>query len=308
MAPPPAPLIQPPPMAYSPATDSGVFHGSSLPHAFYSKSGYHKQSSPFSPALSSASTSPEAMHGSPSLDSPMLGKTLSESSDSVVSSPARYSYGGLAQNPIRQSTISYPKTSSQWSVGNVPARDLEKQQIRSSRHTSSYRSRSHGYTTSAGGPRNETNCVHLESKAAIILLYLSIANPFVSSVILLYTIFALLAILLLQPFRLCAKSTTFGNQVIGFLAPTLRIQLAFIYFPDDSEVYNAPLLILINLLSPIISFGVAVAAWVAAAFWFFNAIVGDPDGSDKPRGYNDGRASVIGVRKWWGRWLTRAVR
>lgn len=137
---------------------------------------------------------------------------------------------------------------------------------------------------------------------------MSIFNPFTSLIILLYTLFALLALVLLQPFRLCTKSTTFRLQVIGFLAPTLKIQLAFIYSPDVAETYSAPLLIMINLLSPIISFGVAMAAWVSAAFWFFNAILGDPDGSDKPRGYNDGRSAVIGVRKWWERWLTRAVR
>jgi len=53
--------------------------------------------------------------------------------------------------------------------------------------------------------------------------------------------------------------------------------------------------------------GVAVAAWVAGAFWFFNAILGDPSGADEGR-INDGRASVIGVRVWWERWLTRALR
>jgi hypothetical protein len=127
-------------------------------------------------------------------------------------------------------------------------------------------------------------------------------------IILLYTLFALVALLLLQPFRLCTKSTTFRHQVIDFLSPTLKAQLAFIYSPDNVEDYNAPLLVLINLLSPLVSLGVTMAAWVAAAFWFFNAILGDPDGSDKPRGYNDGRASVIAVRKWWERWLTRAVR
>lgn len=76
----------------------------------------------------------------------------------------------------------------------------------------------------------------------------------------------------------------------------------------DTQEYNVPLLVLIHIFSPMVSIGVAMAAWVAGAFWFFNAILGDPAGSDKPRGYNDGRASVIGVRRWWERWLTRALR
>lgn len=170
MAPPPAPLIQPPPMAYSPATDNGGFHGQALQHAYYSKSSYHNGQSPFSPILSSAPTSPEPTKGSPSLDSPMLGKALSESSDSMVSSPARSSYGGLAPQAMRHSIISYQESNSHRSVGNIPVRDLEKQQVRSSRHTPSSRVRSYGYTTSAGGPRDEISGVLLESKAAKILV------------------------------------------------------------------------------------------------------------------------------------------
>ncbi|KAE9989028.1 hypothetical protein EG328_003345 [Venturia inaequalis] len=308
MAPPSTPLIQPPPMAYSPPTDDRGHHGQGLAQAYYSKSIPHKGQSPFLATYPSASTSSEPTKGSLSLESSMLVETMSESSDSMVSSPARSSFGGLAPKPLRHSTISYQESKSHHSVGNVPIKDLEKQQARGSRHTPSSRPRSSGYTTSSGGPRDELSGVLLESKAAKISLYLSLFNPLVSLVILLYTLFALIALLLLQPLRLCTKSTTFRLQIIGFLAPTLKMQLAFIYSPDNAETYSAPLLIMINLFSPIVSFGVATAAWVAAAFWFFNAILGDPDGSDKPRGYNDGRASVIGVRKWWERWLTRAVR
>jgi len=172
----------------------------------------------------------------------------------------------------------------------------------------SSKSKSNGNTTSYGHGRDEVDEVILEHKALKILIYLSTFNPFVSLVILLYTIFALLAIFLLQPFRLCTKSTTLSQQIIGFLSPALKIQLAFVYSAPEGEHYYTPLLVLINLLSPLVSVGVAMAAWVAAAFWFFNAILGDPDGSDKPRGYNDGRASVIGVRKWWERWLVKALK
>jgi hypothetical protein len=65
------------------------------------------------------------------------------------------------------------------------------------------------------------------------------------------------------------------------------------------------MLVLVHLLSPFISFGVAVAAWVAAIFWFYAAILGDPDGTN---GKDDGRAAVLGVRAWWERWLKRALR
>ena len=139
-------------------------------------------------------------------------------------------------------------------------------------------------------------------------LYLSGPNCLVSMVILLYTILALFATILLQPFRLCTSGSSFRQQMIGFLAPTLRIQLNFIHSAYTSEEYSAPMLVVVNLFSPILSLGVAGAAWVAAAFWFFNTILGDPDGSDKPKGYNDGRASVMGVRKWWEKWLRRPLR
>ncbi|TLD36983.1 gb [Venturia nashicola] len=305
---PSTPLIQPPPMAYSPPMANRGPHGQGLAQAYYSQSNYHKGQSPFSSTHSFAPTSPHPTNGSSSLESPVLGKTVSESSDSIVSSPARSSYGALATQALRHSTISHQESNSHLSVGNAPFKDLEKKQMRDSRHTPSSRPRSYGYTTSAGGPRDDLSGALIESKAAKILLYLSTLNPFVSLVILLYTIFALITLLLLQPLRLCTQSTTFRLQIIGFLAPTLRIQLAFIYSPDIAETFSAPLLVMINLFSPLISLGVATAAWVAAAFWFFNAILGDPDGSDKPRGYNDGRATVIQVRKWWERWLTRALR
>lgn len=142
-----------------------------------------------------------------------------------------------------------------------------------------------------------------EDKAMGILIYLSGPNCLVSLVIFLYTILALFATILLQPFRLCTSGTSFRHEIIGFLAPTLRIQLNFIHSVYASEEYSAPMLVIVGLLSPVLSLGVAGAAWVAAAFWFFNTILGDPDGSDKPKGYNDGRASVMGVRRWWEKWL-----
>jgi hypothetical protein len=126
--------------------------------------------------------------------------------------------------------------------------------------------------------------------------------------ILLYIIFALLVIVLLQPIRLLTKKQTLRQQVIDFLSPTLKIQLAFVYSTAATNEYAVPILILVQVLAPVVSIGVAMAAWVAGAFWFFNAILGDPAGEDTHRGYNDGRASVIGVRRWWERWLTRALR
>jgi hypothetical protein len=167
---PPAPLIQPPQMAYSPSTENGWYHGQASPHAYYTQSTYGTGQSPFSPTLSSVPTSPGHTKGSPSLDSPMLGKALSDSSDSTVSSPARSSYGGLAPQAMRQSHQSHRDSNSHRSSRNVAVRDVEKQQVRNSRHTASSRTKSNGYATSAGAPRDEIDGILLESKATKILV------------------------------------------------------------------------------------------------------------------------------------------
>lgn len=65
------------------------------------------------------------------------------------------------------------------------------------------------------------------------------------------------------------------------------------------------MLILLNLFSPVYAVAVALSAWVAAMFWFYAAILGDPDGRD---GKDDGRAAVLGVRGWWERWLQRGMK
>lgn len=65
------------------------------------------------------------------------------------------------------------------------------------------------------------------------------------------------------------------------------------------------MLIPLNLLAPIYALGIALSAWVAAAFWFYAAILGDPEGGD---GRDDGRAAVLGVCGWWQRWLEKGGR
>lgn len=68
------------------------------------------------------------------------------------------------------------------------------------------------------------------------------------------------------------------------------------------------MLVLINLFGPIYAVWVAASALVAAAFWAFATIMGDPDGRDGMRGKDDGRAAVLGVRRWWEGWLERGIR
>jgi hypothetical protein len=85
----------------------------------------------------------------------------------------------------------------------------------------------------------------------------------------------------------------------------LNLQLHLVYSHNSSQDYSAPMLVVIHLFSPLIAFGVAIAAWTAAGFWFFSSILGDPGGHD---GHNDGKESILGVRNWWERWLSRGLR
>lgn len=64
------------------------------------------------------------------------------------------------------------------------------------------------------------------------------------------------------------------------------------------------MLIAIHLASPLISIGVAVAAWISAAFWVFAVIMGNPDGTERR---DDGRDAVLVVRNWWESFLLMAL-
>lgn len=69
--------------------------------------------------------------------------------------------------------------------------------------------------------------------------------------------------------------------------------------------FSPACLIFIHVISPIISIGNAIAAWVAAVFWVFAIIMGNPDGTEKR---DDGRATVLGLRDWWEKCLLYAIR
>lgn len=83
------------------------------------------------------------------------------------------------------------------------------------------------------------------------------------------------------------------------------MQLRFIYSTSaTSDRYKLPMLLVIHIFSPIISVGVAVAAWTSAFFWFYVAILGDPTKTDRR---SDGKVTVLAVRAWWERWLRRGL-
>ncbi|KAK5148765.1 hypothetical protein LTR04_000535 [Oleoguttula sp. CCFEE 6159] len=156
-------------------------------------------------------------------------------------------------------------------------------------------------------PDVEDDGEQLEDKTLKILLYLSGPCSVLSLATLFWFVLVLILLFLSQPLRLCSTRTSFRAQCIAWLAPSLNLQLSLIYSTaaSSTDSYGVAMLLVIYLLSPIVSLGVAIAAWVAAVFWIFSAIVGDPSG---PSSHNDGKETVLGVRAWWERWLTRALR
>ncbi|RAR08401.1 hypothetical protein DDE82_002382 [Stemphylium lycopersici] len=144
-----------------------------------------------------------------------------------------------------------------------------------------------------------------EEKAWHLLFWLCAPNVFLSGAIALWSLFAILISIVLAPLRLCTTRPPLSEQITAFLAPALNLQLHMVYSHDSTTGYSAPMLVVIHLFSPIVSFGVAIAAWTAAGFWFFSSILGDPGGHD---GHNDGKESIVGVRNWWERWLSRGLR
>jgi len=144
-----------------------------------------------------------------------------------------------------------------------------------------------------------------EEKAWQLLFWLCAPCAFLSGAIALWTIFALVISIVLAPLRFCTTRPQFSEQITSFLAPALNLQLHLVYSHDSTTGYSAPMLVVVNLFSPVVAFGVAIAAWTAAGFWFFSSILGDPGGHD---GHNDGRETIVSVRNWWERWLSRALR
>ncbi|KAF2005133.1 hypothetical protein P154DRAFT_483706 [Amniculicola lignicola CBS 123094] len=144
-----------------------------------------------------------------------------------------------------------------------------------------------------------------EERTVQLLLYLSGPCALLSVLITFWTMLSLFVAILLQPFRACTARPSLSTQVTTFLAPPLNLQLHLVYSVSSSTEYSPAMLVVVHLFSPVVAFGVAVAAWTAAFFWFFSAILGDPAGQD---GHNDGKDSILGVRRWWDRWLSRALR
>jgi hypothetical protein len=157
-------------------------------------------------------------------------------------------------------------------------------------------------------PDEETNAQ--EKNALKILLFLALPVVLLSGLNAIWALISLVITTMSQPVRLCARRPTFGQQLGGLVGPALNLQLKSIYTPlsphaDEDATYRPGRLMLVMLLSPFLSMGMAIAAWVVAVYWASSAVVGDPAGTDKR---DDGRDTVLALRRWWETWHMRSVR
>jgi len=149
-----------------------------------------------------------------------------------------------------------------------------------------------------------------EQKALKILLFLCGPCVLLSALNTAWACIALFVTIITQPIRLCARRPSFGVQLGGLLGPTLNLQLRCISTPlpphaNEDGSYHAGMLTAIHLLSPLLSLGMMLVAWVVAMYWASSMAVGDPSGTDKR---DDGRETVLTLRNWWECWLTKGVK
>jgi hypothetical protein len=148
-----------------------------------------------------------------------------------------------------------------------------------------------------------------DDHALWILMWMSFLDPFHCAFSAIYSIFALVVILILLPLRFCRGECSPAITLIRMVAPVFRNHLQMICARSLDQVHTfefSPVcLLLVHIVSPILSLGNAVAAWIVAVFWLFAIIMGNPDGTERR---DDGRATVLMLRDWWERCLLYATR
>ncbi|KAF2207851.1 hypothetical protein CERZMDRAFT_91663 [Cercospora zeae-maydis SCOH1-5] len=270
----------PPPVAFAAPKTATTEHCHPRPRPPLSPASSHHGSLAFptkSASMSSSNTSPATPFSSIDLEKGVLGREIERTPNQRQSS--RDPEKAAAHSPTRHS------------------RD---------RHAPPYSTRI-AYVEE--GDANDTKAFQ-ETKAVNILLFLAAPCALLSALIAVWTIISLFITVMTQPVRLCARRPTFGQQLGGLVGPALNLQLRSIHTPlpphaDEDTSYRPGMLVLVSLLSPFLSMGMALAAWVAAIFWLSSAVVGDPAGMDKR---DDGRETVMALRKWWEKWLIGSMR
>ena len=142
-------------------------------------------------------------------------------------------------------------------------------------------------------------------------IYLSALSPLLALAVGLYTLLLMGTLLLLFfPLCFCSKQLSIGARFRRCLSPLVVFQLGLIYSsskigdPVHSETSGFIMLVLVSMLSPLYAMAIAVATWVAGVFWFYTAVLGNPDGKEVR---NDGREAVLAVRGYWEKWLIKGL-
>ncbi|MCJ1288639.1 hypothetical protein MMC34_000167 [Xylographa carneopallida] len=140
-------------------------------------------------------------------------------------------------------------------------------------------------------------------------LHLSIISPFLTLALSVYAFASLALLSIIHPLRYCTSHPPLHQQIAHALRPQIDWQLRLIHsnhsHHSPSPSAHTRMLLFVSLFSPVYAVGIASASWVAAVFWFYSAILGEPQGGNRLE--NDGRAAVRGVRRWWERWLVRGA-
>ncbi|EHY53415.1 hypothetical protein HRR83_003623 [Exophiala dermatitidis] len=148
-----------------------------------------------------------------------------------------------------------------------------------------------------------------DDHALWILFWMSFLDPLHCFFSALYTVFAVFAVTLLLPLRLCRRDCSPSTPLVRMVAPVFRNHLQMICARSLDDVHTfefSPFcLVFIHVVSPLLSIPIAVAAWVVAVFWIFAIIMGNPDGTERR---DDGRATVLLLRDWWEKCLLYAIR
>ena len=137
-------------------------------------------------------------------------------------------------------------------------------------------------------------------------IYLSLLSPLLTTLISVYALLALFILTILSPIRLFSSQPRFTTHLSHALLPTLRLQLALIHSSCPATAQpDISTLLFVLFGSPVYALAIAVASWVAAGFWCYAAILGEPNQEGKRD--DDGRRAAGAVRRWWQMWLLRGV-
>lgn len=139
--------------------------------------------------------------------------------------------------------------------------------------------------------------------------WMSLLDPFYSFFSCIFTIITLFVLVVISPIRLCRTEWSFSTSLIRTVCPVYRKHLQLLCTESVKNAHNFEFstgkLIFIHLIAPVVSICFTFFCWIAAIFWLFAIMMGNPDGTEKR---DDGRATVLMARNKWETILLVALR